>query len=70
MSVGASKVRLTALTKDLLVQWEHTCDYWQDAKSQEFDRKYMVELVASVDRAINVIDQLDKLVSKVRSDCE
>jgi hypothetical protein len=61
---------LTGLTKDLKSRWEHTKDFWRDAKSEEFERKYIVELVAGVDRAVNVIDQLDKLVSKVRSDCE
>lgn len=70
MSVSASKARLTGLTKDLLARWEHTKDHWRDAKSEEFERKYIVELVSGVDRAVNVIDQLDKLVSKVRSDCE
>jgi hypothetical protein len=30
----------------------------------------MVELVASVDRASQVVDKLELLLSKVRSDCE
>jgi hypothetical protein len=70
MSAGTSKARLAALTKNLLVKWEHTKESWPDAKSQEFEREYIVELRAGVDKAINVIEQLDKLVSKVRSDCE
>ena len=44
--------------------------YWKDAKSQEFERRYMEELLASVDRAVTVIEQLDKLITKIRSDCE
>ena len=30
----------------------------------------MEELLASVDRAVTVIEQLDKLISKIRKDCE
>ena len=30
----------------------------------------MEELLASVDRAVTVIEQLDKLITKIRSDCE
>ena len=62
--------RLAGLTKELRAQWQDTKNYWKDAKSQEFEHKYMEELVASVDRAVNVIDQLDKLVNKIRKDCE
>lgn len=30
----------------------------------------MEELLASVDRAVTVIEQLDKLATKIRKDCE
>ena len=66
----ASGSRLAGLTKELRAQWQDTKNYWKAAKSQEFERKYMEELLASVDRAVNVIDQLDKLVTKIRKDCE
>ena len=66
----ASGSRLAGLTKELRAQWQDTKNYWKDAKSQEFEHKYMDELLASVDRAVTVIEQLDKLVSKIRKDCE
>jgi uncharacterized protein YeaO (DUF488 family) len=66
----ASGSRLAGLTKELRAQWQDTKNYWKDAKSQEFERKYMEELLASVDRAVTVIEQLDKLVTKIRKDCE
>jgi hypothetical protein len=66
----ASGSRLAGLTKELRAQWQDTKNYWKDAKSQEFEHKYMEELLASVDRAVTVIDQLDKLVTKIRKDCE
>jgi thymidylate synthase len=70
MSLGASKARLAALTKDLVVRWEATRESWTDAKGGEFERTYLVELAAAVDRAGTVLDQLDRLVLKLRSDCE
>jgi uncharacterized protein (UPF0335 family) len=66
----ASGSRLAGLTKELRAQWQDTKNYWKDAKSQEFEHKYMEELLASVDRAVTVIEQLDKLVTKIRKDCE
>ena len=66
----ASANRLTGITKELRAQWQDTKSYWKDAKSLEFERRYMEELLASVDRTVTVIEQLDKLISKIRKDCE
>jgi hypothetical protein len=68
MTAGGAKLR--AATQQLLIQWEETKEHWRDAKCQEFEQKYMQELLASVDRAMTVIEQLDTLVKKIRSDCE
>ena len=65
-----SSARLAGITKELRAQWQDTKSYWKDARSQEFERKYMEELFASVDRAATVMEQLDKLLTKIKQDCE
>ena len=70
MSMSSSKTRLAAITKQLSVNWEQTKESWKDLKSQEFERAYMTELLAGVDQAVTVIDQLDKLIAKVKDDCQ
>jgi len=67
--MSASGARLEALTKELRAQWFRTKEYWTDAKSAEFEARYLEELFSSVDRAVLVIDQLDKLVAKIKKDC-
>jgi hypothetical protein len=66
----ASGSRLAGITKELRSEWQNTKSYWKDAKCQEFEHRYMEELLASVDRTVTVIEQLDKLITKIRSDCE
>jgi len=66
----ASGNRLAGITKELRAQWQETKSHWKDAKSAEFERRYMEELLASVDRAVTVIEQLDKLITKIKKDCE
>lgn len=51
-------------------QWQHTREFWRDTKSAEFEHKYLDELFSSVDKAVGVIEQLDKLLNKIRKDCE
>jgi hypothetical protein len=70
MSVRTNGIRLSMVTKELLVKWRETREYWDDAKSAEFERKYMDELQASVDTAVIVIEKLDKLLTKIKKDCE
>jgi hypothetical protein len=70
MNLIGSKMRLAALTKDLTLKWAQTREHWNDAKSTEFEKKYLEELVASVDSALGTIDQLDKIITKIRTDCE
>ena len=70
MSLMGNKSRLTGATKELALRWAETRQYWHDAKSQEFDEKYMRELFAGVDRTATIIDKLGEVLEKVRTDCE
>jgi hypothetical protein len=70
MNLRSNATRLTMLTRDLSNRWLETKEEWRDAKSVEFERKYLVELVAAVERTVIIIEQLDKVMSKIRSDCE
>jgi hypothetical protein len=70
MNLSGSKSRLVGVTKELMLQWENTRVYWQDAKSREFERRYIQELAVRVDKAVTVIEKLDELLKRVRSDCE
>ncbi len=68
--MNSSGTRLGALAKELSVQWQQTREVWRDAKGDEFDRKYMQELFSSVDKTLVVIEELDKLLTRIRKDCE
>ena len=70
MNLGGSKGRLSSVTKELLLQWEQTKNHWRDARSREFEQRYLQELFISVDKTVTVIEKLDELLKKVRSDCE
>lgn len=70
MNLGAGKSRVSAASKELALKWNETKHYWRDAKSQEFERRYMLELLAQVDRSMTVMDKLEELLAKVRKDCE
>jgi hypothetical protein len=70
MNLGGQRAKLVGLAKDLINEWDRTRTHWQDARSAEFERRYIEELRARVDKTSSVIQQLDVLLAKVRSDCE
>jgi hypothetical protein len=70
VNLGATRSRLAAVTKELSLQWGETKNYWRDAKSLEFENRYISELLARVDKAVTVIEKLDALLDKVKKDCE
>jgi hypothetical protein len=70
MNLSGSRSRLSALSKELNVRWLETKHYWRDAKSQEFESRFMDDLLARVDKTVTVVEKLDQLLSKVRKDCE
>ena len=70
MSTSASGARLAALTKELLTRWQQTRECWMDAKAREFDEGYMLELESMVKSATTGIANLERVIRKVRNDCE
>lgn len=70
MSTRGSGANLVQAAKDLAFEWRETKASWHDVKSQEFERHYLEKLPAHVTRAMTVIEEIDALLRKVRSDCE
>jgi hypothetical protein len=66
----SSAARLEALTRDLRAKWRQTKEAWADAKSQEFEQRFLQELFPGVDKAVAIIEQIDKLINKIKKDCE
>ena len=70
MNLSGSRSRLAALSKELNIRWLETRHSWRDTKSQEFESRFMDDLLARVDKTVTVVEKLDQLLSKVRKDCE
>ena len=70
MNLAGSKSKLAGAAKDLALKWEETKNFWRDEKSAEFERRYLQELFLGVDKTVAIIDKLDELFKKIRSDCE
>lgn len=70
MSLSGSRSRLVSITKELSLQWDNTKNYWKDAKSLEFEHRYLEELFIDMDKTVTVVEKLDELLKRVKNDCE
>ena len=70
MSTTGSAGNLAGALKELALRWQETRTHWHDVKSAEFDRNYLEKLPNNVGRAAGVIEEIGKLLQKVRRDCE
>ena len=70
MSLSGNKSRLTALAKELSLRWRETREHWRDAKSEEFQRRFMQELPPRVSQATTAVEKLEEIFARIRKDCE
>ena len=68
--MSASQNRLVGLTKELAAEWANTKQSWGDAKSREFEHRFLGELFTGVNQAVTNIESLERILNQVRADCE
>ncbi len=68
--MSASQNRLVGLTKALAAEWANTKQSWSDAKSREFEHRFLGELFTGVNQAVTNIESLERILNKIRADCE
>jgi len=68
--MSTSATQLAQALKELSLEWEQTREYWRDAKSREFEGKFLSELPQHIRRAVDAMEEIETVLRKVRSDCE
>lgn len=70
MSAKESGANLVQALKELSLKWQETKSHWHDVKSQQFEHEYLEDLPDHIQRTMSVMQEIDVLLKKVRSDCE
>lgn len=68
--MSATQNRLVGLTRELRTEWEQTKHYWNDAKSREFEKRFLDELLGGVSQTVTHIETLERVLAKIHTDCE
>ncbi|HIG84243.1 MAG TPA: hypothetical protein EYG40_14210 [Verrucomicrobia bacterium] len=70
MSVKSTRGTINKAVRDLNVSWQQCKNYWADSKSKEFEEKYIAPLPDAVTATSSIIDEIDKILTKIKRDCE
>ena len=62
--------KLVLLTRELMTAWAETKQHWSDAKSLEFEKRFLNDLTTGVNAAVTNIEYLEQILRKIHSDCE
>jgi hypothetical protein len=69
-AVKGSASNLMEALKELGVEWDRARMGWRDVKMHEFAERYLDPLPNDISKAKTVMEEIDELLKKVRSDCE
>jgi len=70
MNLSGNKSRVTGLTKEISFRWAAAREHWRDAKSEEFQHRFMQHLFPRTNQAVAAIERLDELLKRIRKECE
>jgi len=70
MSLAHCKGRLAGLSKELGHVWQDTTVAWRDEKATQLYYDCVAPLLSGADNAVVAMEDLEKLLRKLREDCE
>jgi hypothetical protein len=70
MSHRVSSSNLDEAIKEVMAAWGRTRDYWRDKQAVAFEKDYLEKLPSLASQARTVIEELDAVMRKIKSDCD
>lgn len=68
--LAAGAGRLQDATKNIRLRWEETKDVWSDARSADFDAKYMEPIEPAVRMALDKLRRLAQTFHQACQECQ
>ena len=65
-----AEASLAAALQNLTIAWEEVRGHWRDAKCAEFEERYLKELPSRATQAAAIMADIEKILKKVKHDCE
>jgi hypothetical protein len=70
MSLSVSSTQLREAYQALQVRWDETTPLWRDTVRADFEEQYWVPLEPCVVGALEAIERMMQIMSRMRQECE
>ena len=70
MGIYEGRGTLTKAMKELENKWHSTLGEWHDARSEEFEKRFLEPLKLDLHSAVATMDQVAVVLTKIESDCQ
>lgn len=70
MGVYEGRGQLSKALKLLQLRWQESRSYWNDAASEQFEKKYLEPLEADLRSAVTAMDHMASILVQVKRDCQ
>ena len=70
MGVHEGRGQLSKAMKELLARWNEATSSWTDARSKQFEEKYIAPLAMDLKMALSAMDHVATLLQQISRDCE
>jgi len=70
MGVHEGRGQLSKAMKELLARWSEATSSWNDARSKQFEEKYITPLAMDLKMALSAMDHVATLLQQISRDCE
>jgi hypothetical protein len=65
-----AEASLAAALQNLTIAWQEVRGHWRDAKCAEFEERYLKDLPSRATQAAAIMSEIEKILRKVKNDCE
>ena len=70
VSLGSFLIGRFEVTFAEYIRWLETLPYWDDARTKEFEQRFLAPLQLDLRNAVGAMDQMAVLLTKIYSECE
>lgn len=70
MGVVQSRTRLQQNYRELMLRWEKANACWNDKVSEDIKKTYLDPLGPKINVAMDAMEKMSKILSKVKRECE
>jgi hypothetical protein len=70
MSLHTGRAKLVGSHKELMMKWDRTKEWWNDAMSRSLEERVLEPVEPKIRAAVSAMEKMGELLARARRECE